>query len=75
MRIVVHHDELGQWWWTAISDDGRTAAVSAMHRSRTDCIRSLAELRVEGPAAPVTYENYAANPGTLTISSLSPSGS
>ncbi len=47
-----------------------------MHRSRTDCMRSLAELRVEGPAAPVTYEeSYAASPGTWTISSLSPSGS
>ena len=76
MRIVVRHDESGQWWWTAVGDDGRTAAISAMHRSRTDCMRSLAELRVEGPAAPVTYEeSYAASPGTWTISSLSPSGS
>jgi len=75
MRIVVHHDASGQWWWTAISDDGRTAAASAMHRSRTDCMRSLAELRVEGPSAPVTYESYAATLGTWTISSLSPSGS
>jgi uncharacterized protein YegP (UPF0339 family) len=76
MRIVVRHDESGQWWWTAVGDDGTTAAVSSMHRSRTDCMRALAELRVEGPAAPVTYEaSYAARPGTWTISSLSPSGS
>ena len=76
MRIVVRHDESGQWWWTAIGDDGTPTAVSAPHRSRTDCMQALAELRVEGPAAPVTYEQtYAASPGTWTISSLSPSGS
>jgi hypothetical protein len=56
MRIVVRHDEVGQWWWTAVGDDGVTKAVSSLHRSRTDCMRSLAELRVEGPVAPVTYE-------------------
>ena len=76
MRIVVRHDESGQWWWTAVGDDGRTAAVSSMHASRTDCMRALAELRVEGAAAPVTYEpSYAASPGTWAISSLSPTGS
>ncbi len=76
MRIVVRHDESGQWWWTAIGDNGAPAAVSALHGSRTDCMRALAELRVEGPAAPVTYEqSYAASPGTWTTSSLSPSGS
>jgi uncharacterized protein YegP (UPF0339 family) len=76
MRIVVRQDESGQWWWTAVADDGRPAAVSPMYRSRTECVRSLAELRVEGPAAPITYEeNYAARPGTWTISNLSPSGS
>ena len=76
MRIVVRHDESGQWWWTAIGADGAPAAVSAVHASRTDCMRALAELRVEGPAAPVTYEpSYAASPAMWTISSLSPSGS
>jgi uncharacterized protein YegP (UPF0339 family) len=69
MRIVVRHDESGQWWWTAVGDDGRTAAVSAVHRSRTDCMRALAELRVEGPAAPVTYEaNHAQPPEPWAIS-------
>jgi uncharacterized protein YegP (UPF0339 family) len=69
MRIVVRHDESGQWWWTAVGDDGKTAAVSALHRSRTDCMRALAELRVEGPAAPVTYEaNDAVTPESWAIS-------
>ena len=37
--------------------------------------RAVAELKVEGPSATVTYEEpYAANPGTWTISTM-PSGS
>ncbi|HUH15658.1 MAG TPA: hypothetical protein VML35_07225 [Gaiellaceae bacterium] len=72
MRIVVRHDEVGRWWWAAETDRGQTAAVSVLYGSRTDCMRGLAELKVEGPAAPVTY---AASPGTWTISSLIPSGS
>lgn len=57
-------------------EDGATAAVSVLYGSRSDCVRGVAELKVEGPAAQVTYEGlYAADPGTLTISSLSPSGS
>lgn len=76
MRIVVRHDESGQWWWIAVGADGRPAAVSAMHGSRTDCLRALAELRVEGPAAPVTYEaSHASSPGAWTVPSLSQSGS
>ena len=55
---------------------GQTAAVSIFYASRTDCMRGVAELKVEGPAAPVTYEEpYAARPATWTISSLIPSGS
>jgi hypothetical protein len=39
-------------------------------------LRAIAELKVEGPVAPVTFdESYAANPATWTISSLIPSGS
>ena len=72
MRIVVRHDEGGQWWWAAETERGETAAVSVLYRSPTDCMRALAELRVEGPTAQVTY---AASPGTWTISSLIPSGS
>lgn len=72
MRIVVRHDGADQWWWAAETDLGDTVAVSILYRSRTDCMRGLSELKVEGPAAPVTY---AASPGTWTISSLSPSGS
>lgn len=72
MRIVVRHDGAGQWWWAAETDRGQVAAVSILYGSRTDCMRGLAELKVEGPAAPVTY---AASPGTWTISSLIPSGS
>ena len=76
MRIVVRHNEVGQWWWAAVSEDGATAAVSVLYRSRSDCVRGVAELKVEGPAAQVTYEDpYAASPGTWTISSLIPSGS
>jgi len=67
MRIVVRHDESGQWWWAAVRDDGKTSAVSAPHLSRTDCMRSLAELRIEGPSAPVIYESDAANSGAWAI--------
>ena len=76
MRIVVRHNEAGQWWWAAVAENGATAAVSVLYGSRSDCVRGVAELKVEGPAAPVTYEDpYAAKPGTWTISSLIPSGS
>jgi len=61
MRIVVQHDERAERWWAAVSDDGKTSAVSVPHLSRTDCMRSLAELRVEGPTAPVIYENDASS--------------
>lgn len=56
MRIVVRHNEAGLWWWSALADDGRTTAVSMLYESRTDCLRGLAELKVEGPAAPITTE-------------------
>lgn len=76
MRIVVRHNEAGQWWWAAVSESGATAAVSVLYANRSDCVRGVAELKVEGPPAQVTYEGlYAADPGAWTISSLSPSGS
>ena len=76
MRIVVRHNEAGQWWWAAVCEDGATAATSVLYGSRSDCVRGVAELKVEGPAAQVTYEGlYAAEPGTLTITGTSPSGS
>ena len=75
MRIVVRHDGNGNWWWTAVGDDGTPAAVSAPHPSRTDCMRSLAELRVEGPAAQVTYDAAdAPRPGAWTLMGLRPAG-
>jgi uncharacterized protein YegP (UPF0339 family) len=76
MRIVIRHDEAGQWWWTALGETGGAAAISKLYTSRWECMRGVAELKVEGPAATVSYEEpYAANPGTWTISSLMPSGS
>ncbi len=75
MHIVVRHNEAGEWWWAALGDRGETAAISVLYKSRTDCMRAVAELKVEGPVAQVTFELYAANPGTWTISSLMPSGS
>ena len=76
MRIVVRHNEAEQWWWAAVGESGQTAAVSIFYGSRTDCMRGVAELKVEGPAAPITYEEPdAARPGTWTISSLIPSRS
>ncbi len=75
MRIVVRHNQAGQWWWSAICESGETVAVSSVYESRTDCMRGLAEIKVEGPAAPITYEEPYAGPGTWTISSLIPSGS
>jgi uncharacterized protein YegP (UPF0339 family) len=76
MRIVVRSNDAGQWWWAAVGERGADAAVSIAYSCRTDCMRAVAELKVEGPAAPVTFEEvYAASPGTWTISSLIPSGS
>ena len=76
MRIVVRSNDSGQWWWAAVGDRGEAAAVSVAYKSRTDCLRAIAELKVEGPVAPVTFEtSYAASPGTWTTSSLMPSGS
>ena len=54
---------------------GGAAAISPLPEP-LECMRAVAELKVEGPSATVTYEEpYAANPGTWTISSLMPSGS
>jgi catechol 2,3-dioxygenase-like lactoylglutathione lyase family enzyme len=51
MRIVIRHDDAGQWWWAAVGDSGGTAAISTLYASKTDCMRAVAELKVEGPAA------------------------
>lgn len=76
MNIVIRHDEEGRWWWTALAADGATVATSALYASRADCVRTIAEIKVEGPPAQVTDEDpYAARPGTWRISSLIPSGS
>jgi len=76
MRIVVRHNEVGQWWWAAVAESGETAAVSVFYDSRTDCMRSVAELKVEGPAAPITYEeSHGGGQGRWAISSLIASGS
>jgi uncharacterized protein YegP (UPF0339 family) len=77
VKIVVRHNEAGQWWWAVLSEGGRTLAVSVPLASRTDCAKAIAELKVEGPSASVAYEEatQAAKPGTWTISSLMPSGS
>jgi uncharacterized protein YegP (UPF0339 family) len=56
MRIAVRHDNAGRWWWTLLAEDGRTLAVSSSHASRSDCVRAIAELKVEGPSARVDYE-------------------
>ena len=76
MKIVIRHDEAGQWWWTALGETGGAAAISKLYPSRWECMRAVSELKVEGPAATVSVEEpYAASPGTWTISSLMPSGS
>ena len=49
MRIVIRHDDAGQWWWAAVGEGGGTAAISTLYASRTDCLRAVAELKVEGP--------------------------
>ena len=54
MRIVIRHDEAGQWWWTALGEHGGAAAISRLYPSRWECMRAVAELKVEGPAAAVT---------------------
>ncbi len=59
MRIVVGHDNEGQWWWKAVGDDGTVVATSVVHASRPECLRSIAELKIEGPAAPVAYDESA----------------
>jgi uncharacterized protein YegP (UPF0339 family) len=76
MNIVVRHNERGQWWWTAVGSRGEELAVSVLHDSRAACVQAIAEMKVEGPPAQVSYDDdYAARPGTWRISSLIPSGS
>jgi uncharacterized protein YegP (UPF0339 family) len=53
MRIVVGHDNSGQWWWTALGENGAIVATSVLYPSRSDTLRAIAELKVEGPVAPV----------------------
>ena len=53
MRIVVGHDNSGQWWWTARGENGAIVATSVLYASRSDTLRAIAELKVEGPVAPV----------------------
>ena len=76
MNIVIRHDDSGRWWWTAVGSNGDDVAVSVFHESRAACVHAIAEMKVEGPPAQVTYDDdYAARPGTWRISSLIPSGS
>ena len=78
VKIIVRHNEAGQWWWAVVGENGTTLAVSVPLASRTDCARTIAELKVEGPFAAVAYEEEdarAAKPGTWTSSTLMPSGS
>jgi uncharacterized protein YegP (UPF0339 family) len=76
MKIVIHHDDRGQWWWTAVGARGEEVAVSVLHSSRAACVQAIAEMKVEGPPAQVSDEDgYAARAGTWRISSLIPSGS
>jgi uncharacterized protein YegP (UPF0339 family) len=70
MRIVVRHNEDGLWWWAALSDRGEITAVSAPYASRTDCMRGVVELKVEGPVAPVTTEESVAPAPHLVRSEL-----
>lgn len=68
MRIVISSDSSGLWWWRAVGEDGETVAVSVPHSNRPDCVRAVAEVKVEGPAAPVTYEDsYPAGRGSWSI--------
>jgi hypothetical protein len=77
MKIVIRHTDSDQWWWTAIGSSGEELAVSVLHASRAECVRAVAEMKVEGPPAQVSYDDgyAAARPGTWRISSLIPSGS
>ena len=40
-----------------VGEDGAPVATSILHASRSDCLRSIAELKVEGPAASVAYDD------------------
>ena len=78
VKIIVRHNEAGQWWWAVVGENGKTLAVSVPLPSRTDCAKAIAELKVEGPFAAVAYVEEgagAANPGTWTSSSFIPSRS
>ena len=76
MKIVIRHNDRDQWWWTAVGSRGEDLAVSVLHDSRAACVQAIAEMKVEGPPAQVSYDDdYAARPGTWRISSLIPSGS
>ena len=59
VRIVVGHDNEDRWWWTAFDEDGTVVARSVIHASRYECMRSIAELKVEGPVASVGYDDSA----------------
>jgi len=75
MRIVIRHDDAGRWWWEALGERGGTAAISTLYASKTDCVRAVAELKVEGPAASVSYdERDATEPSAWTNASLFQSG-
>lgn len=65
VRIVVGHDNENHWWWTAFADDGTIVARSVIYASRSDCIHSIAELKVEGPVASVGYDDSDSDAATL----------
>ena len=62
VKIVVRHNEAGQWWWAVLGENGQTVAVSVPLASKTDCAKAIAELKVEGPVAPVAYEDDVTGP-------------
>ena len=62
VKIVVRHNEAGQWWWSVLGENGQTLAVSVPLASKTDCATAIAELKVEGPVAQVAYEDDVTGP-------------
>ena len=62
VKIVVRHNEAGQWWWAVLGENGQTLAVSVPLASKTDCAKAIAELKVEGPVAQVAYEDDVTGP-------------
>lgn len=65
----VTRDDLGEWRWSFVADNGRTIAISVeSYAKKSGCLAAIRLLKDRGPTAPVSDRAAAADlPGERRI--------